>query len=414
MRAALLLLLAALPAVAQEPDGASAAPARWSGPGGCASNSFRSSAVPVLSDVRELWKLELENVDRVEAPPVLWDGRGFALARGRKGRVLVAFDLRSGKELGRKTILAKSQLDKLRGEVALHVWDHMLFVEQENKELKAYKFHGRRFRTAWTMRKITEPFAISVLENEVYLGTEDNYLVRIRPYASTPSWEPYMGGVYSKAARAAVYGPLVFTVAIVPDDNFRNRIVHLYLIGLRRRDGRLLVKKKITSFRAEPVRQRRGSVTVGRNAIHIESPWDLPTKGGNLKSHVIFKCTIKGEDVAFHGPPGIANMRLPPAHLDKGELILIDESGSLKWFHARGDKGRILMDRRKQPELFRSMVPPTILGDIVYFGDFAVDLVTEEILWRLPVEEVMFPAVPADGLVLVVEKGATLRAFVER
>jgi hypothetical protein len=264
------------------------------------------------------------------------------------------------------------------------------------------------------MRKITEPFAISVLENEVYLGTEMNYLVRMRPYANLPSWEPYMGTVYSKAARPAVYGPLVFTVAIAPDENFRNPIVHMYLVGLRRRDGRLLVRKKITSFRQEPVRMRRGSVTVGKHAIHIESPWDLPTRGGNLMTHVVFKCTIRGEDVRIHGQPGIANMRLPPAHLDEGELILLEENGSPKWFYARGDKGHILIDRRKQPELFRSMVSPTILGDIVYFGDFAVDLVTREILWRLPVEEVLFPAVPADGLVLVVEKGATLRAFGER
>ena len=54
-----------------------------------------------------------------------------------------------------------------------------------------------------------------------------------------------------------------------------------------------------------------------------------------------------------------------------------------------------------------------MLGDIVYFGTWAADIETGEILWKLPVQKPRFAAVPADELVLVVD-GTTLRAFRRR
>jgi hypothetical protein len=73
----------------------------------------------------------------------------------------------------------------------------------------------------------------------------------------------------------------------------------------------------------------------------------------------------------------------------------------------------VIAQRSHSPDLFKDLVPPTVLGNIVYFGTWAADIQTNEILWRLPLRTVAFGVVPADRLLLVVE-GDTLHAFKSR
>jgi hypothetical protein len=51
---------------------------------------------------------------------------------------------------------------------------------------------------------------------------------------------------------------------------------------------------------------------------------------------------------------------------------------------------------------------------VAYFGSWAADVETGEILWRLPVRAVAFGAVPADRLVLVIDLKHALRAYRSR
>ena len=54
------------------------------------------------------------------------------------------------------------------------------------------------------------------------------------------------------------------------------------------------------------------------------------------------------------------------------------------------------------------------MGDVVYLGNWAADVMTGEVLWRLPGEDVTFNLVPADGMVLAVFGGTELRAYREK
>ena len=88
-----------------------------------------------------------------------------------------------------------------------------------------------------------------------------------------------------------------------------------------------------------------------------------------------------------------------------------DIARELRWARYRERKFYELTRVSAQPDLFRDRVSPTVLGDIVYFGSWAMDIETKEILWRLPFQDVTYPVVPADGLILVVESGNVLRTF---
>ena len=81
----------------------------------------------------------------------------------------------------------------------------------------------------------------------------------------------------------------------------------------------------------------------------------------------------------------------------------------------RKRRGLVLARKQWTPDLFQDMVAPTVLGDVAYFGTWAADVVTGEVLWRLPIRgRVLFPAVPADKIVVVIDESHTLRAYKER
>ena len=80
---------------AEEPpaelDGMVAPASRWTGRGGNAGGNGKSAAAPIVTEIEQAWELDL---GKVLAPPVLWDGVGFVVAKGPR---LIAFDLRTGK-----------------------------------------------------------------------------------------------------------------------------------------------------------------------------------------------------------------------------------------------------------------------------------------------------------------------------
>ena len=73
----LLALAGVCLAAPEEPDGAIAPAARWTGPHGPGSRSRRSNAIPITRSVSESWSCTLPG--RALAPLVHWDGVGFVL-----------------------------------------------------------------------------------------------------------------------------------------------------------------------------------------------------------------------------------------------------------------------------------------------------------------------------------------------
>ena len=114
--------------------------------------------------------------------------------------------------------------------------------------------------------------------------------------------------------------------------------------------------------------------------------------------------------MTLHDAQGFMDFRVAPA-VYKGGLIAC--AGSDVWHWWLGDRGRVLAQRKLSPDLFERLVPATVIGNVAYFGTWAADVETGEILWRLPLRSVEFGAVPADRLVLIVDD-KTLRAYKSR
>ena len=110
------------------------------------------------------------------------------------------------------------------------------------------------------------------------------------------------------------------------------------------------------------------------------------------------------------GFDGLFAFRVKAAVYDGG-LVSCEREDEWQWW--KGNGGRVIAQRRYSPDLFKDLVPPTVLGNVVYFGTWAADIQTNEILWRLPLRTVAFGVVPADRLLLAVEVD-TLHAFKSR
>jgi hypothetical protein len=398
------MLLLAAGAAAGEPDGAIAAAARWVEPRGCASGSFRSRARPVVTEIEEAWRLEL---GRIAAPPVHWDGTAYVVGYAGGKAVLVALDLDTGRELARAKL--KGYLDGS----GLFVWDNMVLVQPAGDQISGYKlerghlkpvwiFRGRKYGDAWR-----HPRLPVVHDNEVYcfLG---NWLARLRPGSNFPVWirdDADDEMVPDLAGRPAIFGRFVF-VAMMSVSPARPT---LHLSVHRRSDG-----KRVTRFEVCQASQQAQKpslqLTVAGKTIHIGSAWSLRSSGG-LSTHAIVPLRVSDDAVVLDGEVGLGSYEVPPAHHPGGTVVLSEFDNELRWARYRERKFYELTRVSAQPDLFRDRVSPTVLGDIVYFGSWAMDIETKEILWRLPFQNVTYPVVPADGLILVVESGSVLRAF---
>jgi hypothetical protein len=102
-----------------------------------------------------------------------------------------------------------------------------------------------------------------------------------------------------------------------------------------------------------------------------------------------------------------------PAVTPLGVLVLARANVTGWAFLHDENRFRIFATSQDNPDLFQKkrLVAPTVLGDIVYFGSWAADLRSQQILWRLPVGALRFPAVPLDRMVIVIDGANRMRAF---
>ena len=396
---ALLLLVARVGA--GEPDGAIAAAARWTEPRGCASGSFRSRARPVVTEIEEAWRLELA---RIVAPPVHWDGTAYVVGYADRKAVLVALDLDTGRELART---------KLKGyfeRSGLCVWDNMVFVQPAEDQISGYRVAGSRLRPAWIFRgrkargEWQHPRLPVVHDNEIYclLG---NRLARLRPGSNFPVWIAGIDDLDPEVTgRPAIFGRFVFVAAMKVT---RSR-ARLELFIYRRSDGRRVDLIRVCE--AREAGKQALQLTVAGGTVYIGSRWALRSDGGN-STHAMVPLEISDTNVVQNGEIGLWSYEVPPAHHPSGTVVLARFDHELRWARYRERKYFELTRKSAQPDLFKDRVSPTVLGDVVYFGSWAMDIETKEILWRLPFQNVTYPVVAADGLILVVESAKVLRAF---
>lgn len=389
-----VVLLGAL-AHASEPDGAVAAPARWTGPNGPASHSRRSRAMPVTRDVVEAWSVALPG--EPVAPPVTWDGLAYVLCKAARGAVLVGVDIAHGR------LVAKKVLPKT-GAGDIHVWGGVVYVVTSSNQLTGLKRSGKTFVERWKYRhKDFRPSGMVVIENEIFV-VSDGEILRLAPGSGK-----YVVWRQAKQYRGppAVFGECV----LVLGHKRRNQESVPTLYALRRSDGTVASVARVAWYRnASPGPAEQGGLTVGSQYVVVETPRDLALEGVKAR-HAFLPYTRNGRLVSLSNANGFMDFRVQPAAY-KGGLIACAEATEWQWWV--GERGRVLAQRRYSPDLFAQLVPPTVIGDVAYFGTWAADVETGEILWRLPVRAVAFGAVPADRLVLVIDLQNTLRAFKSR
>ncbi|MHC4972140.1 MAG: outer membrane protein assembly factor BamB family protein [Planctomycetota bacterium] len=392
-----LLWVAWLCAIVQasEPDGAVAAPARWTGPNGPASHSRRSRAMPVTRDVVEAWSVALPG--QALAPPVTWDGMAYVLCQARRGAVLVGVDIARGR------LVAKKVLPKAAA-APIHVWGGVVYAVTSPNQLTGLRRSGKTFVEGWKYRhKDFQPSGMVVIENEIFVVSNDE-LLRLAPGS----------GKYVVWRRAKQYRgpPAVFGECVLVLGHKRlNREPVATLYALRRSDGTVASVARVLWYSsASPGITEQGGITVGSQYVVVEAPRDLALEGSRAR-HAFVPYARNGRSVSLSDANAFMDFRIQPAAY-KGGLITCEKATEWQWWV--GKRGRVLAQHKFNPDLFAQLVPPTVMGDVAYFGTWAADVETGEILWRLPVRAVAFGAVPADRLVLVVDLQKTLRAFKSR
>lgn len=407
MRRGLLLLSCALAAAAGEPDAGVAEAARWVEARGCASGSYRSLAAPVVTEVERAWSLE---ADAVGSVPVHWDGRAYVVVR-REGRWrLLGLDLRTGEEL------ASIALKDFVIDSGLFVWDNVALLQPAEDQINGYVLEGRTFRLWWIYRgrrvdgEWLYPSRPVVHDNEVYCFLGDR-LARLRPGAGFPAWVADRTGMQRWHSRPSVSGPYVFVATLgdsARESTRGNSISTLRLEVYRRRDGERVADRPVCQA-AKGEDHPEITVTVAGDLLCIGSSWPLPSTAG-WSSHVMLPTAVAERDLR-EGELALSSYNRLPALSRQGLVVAYGAPGGQEWRLYRDHTFWTLAFEKDQPDLFRDRVPPTVLGDVLYFGSWALDLETREILWRLPFGEVTHPVVPADGLFLVVEEGRRIHAF---
>ncbi|MEE8106013.1 MAG: hypothetical protein V3T86_10810, partial [Planctomycetota bacterium] len=266
----------------------------------------------------------------------------------------------------------------------------------------------RGLRIEGTHRK---PGAWVVHDYELY-AYFGRYLARVKPGTRWPLWHVPLDS--EPQGSPAILGDYVFCcqsggntpVTLVGGGAAIEHIV--FVSALRRSTG-----KQAAGYRCEVYSRENNrtppQLTVTEKHIFIRLPEKVLAAKGS-RSDIGLQLAVSKTGVRISKPLYLWDFDQPPAQHRLGTVAMTGEQGNRKWVVIKEKKIYTYAEEQKQPGLFRDGVRPTVLGDIVYFGSWAVDLGTEEILWRLPVSRVKFPAVPADGLVLVVEHGV-LRAF---
>jgi len=401
MRRWVSLLLFAASAVAGAPDGAVAHPHRWCDPNGTPAGTRRSRCLPLTSDVEEAWDTELPGL--VVSPIVYWEREAFVACEDGDHFVLVALDVFTGE------ITAKKTLPKASPRPLPVVWESSVYVRVSNTEVGEFRRVGRTFNRRWVHEPAENHLSdVIVFENEIY-AVADGSLVRLRPRWRTPVWATGNG---TMRGRPALYGDHVY---VLLDQAERGMAESMHVGVYKRRGGEFVAARNAAWYAREtpPPAHEPGRITVTKDRLILRGPAPLATQRGSA-SHVMID-TKDGIPIysSQQRPPGLMDYPVDPAVTPLGVLVLA-KSEQTGWAYLHDDnRFRVFATNQDNPDLFaaKRLVSPTVLGDIVYFGSWAADLRSQQILWRLPVGSLRFPAVPLDRMVLVIDGKNHMRAF---
>lgn len=384
MRRGLLLLALAGLAAAEEPDGAIAEAGRWPHPRGPASGSGRS--MEPLPQTLGPARWSFQSKTRLLAPPVVWDGVAFVLSGAGAAATLAALDVETGATLATVSVKAPAP--------APAVWNRAVYLVEEGRRLVEYRLKGPRFEQRWKFEVSGASGAPRVHSGEIYWSGAGG-LLRLRAGTRKPAWT--VPGGYR--GEPAVFGAHVYAIRVEGG-------AHLALVAHRRTDGAPVASAPLPDAREGPV---EGTVVVAADAVAVQVPgdgatWSVLTRAE--KDGALTLAPAREEKLAT----------APIAREDR--LIALADGG--RWVVVTPKRVDVFADRTAILNLVDGCAAPTSIGGQVCFGTWACDFRTQDILWHLSeraearafAKGVAYPAVPGDGLVLLVARdGKTLAAF---
>jgi outer membrane protein assembly factor BamB len=393
-----LLALLAAPLAADEPDAAIAPAARWTDVRGTAAGLRRSAARPVVTGVKEAWNVELPGA--ADQPPLLWDGLAYLVCAQGAERTLIAVDIHVGERVASKDLgeFPPTRPIVWNGVVILNRRDHLI----------GYRRSKRTFRQAWKSAtgSYTDPV---VWDGEIYVVQAEK-LEKYRVGRPKPVW---IRG-HSLRGPPAVFGQVVYASGHEDVPGYYP-FIHIY--GFDRRTGNPFTRGRVAQYATEadrlPGPDRTIELTIGEDFAYVRPPRPM----GNAKEPFAYarvEHLRKGETVTF-GRVGLIAADVPPTGVPGGALVRTTEKGVMTWEKRTAEHYHPVANSRRNPDLLARRIPAVSLGDVCYFGSWAADIATGDVLWRLPPEvTVTRPVVPADGLVLVLDGPQVLRAFAPR
>jgi hypothetical protein len=392
VRAALLLLCLAATGLAQEPDAAIAPAGRWPDPRGTPSGSFRSAATPLVNDVVEAWSVELPG--RATHAPLLWDGLAYVVCeRGNEG-TLVAIDIYLGE------IVAKKDLGKGSRPRPV-VWNgNVILTAKEGAMLVALRRNRKSFKQVW--KSVPGDYGEPVVwDGEIHVingGTLEQHRVGVK----RPRWSTGTG----LRGRPAIRGDHVYVCGHKQASGYEP---HVELSIHARKSGQLVSAAKVAWYhdrdQALPGPASTFEITVAGEQVLVQPPRPLAAVSGAC-SHAVLP--LAGTRI---GTVGLRNFDTLPALHKRGVIATSTESGELKWELLADKQVAPIASSKRHPHLLQRRTPVAVLGDVVYFGNWAADVRSGDVLWEIKGLQVDFTAVPADGLVLLVDRGRAVRAY---
>ena len=384
-----MLVLWAATAGADEPDAAVAPAGRWSDPAGTPSGGRRSAARPLLGEIEEAWSVELPGT--VAHAPVLWDGTVYVLCNDDKdARILAAVDLYSGRLLAKKGVPGV-------GPGRAVVWGGIVYFRGGGR-IVSYRRLRNSIKPVWKSRdgEYSDPI---VWDDEIYV-VNHGILERLRRGSKKTVWERRG----SLRGRVALYGDAVYVMGLEGVDR--------YLYVYERRNGAPVARKELAPLPGDAREVRRAAtITVAPKGVYVLAPNGFRAEDGVLSCAEVQRIG-EGETLRL-GSIGLWDFPVAPSVHRKGVIASYVSAGLVKWGRRVKDRIFMMTDKARHPGLFDPHHPATVVGDVVYFGNAAIDIRSDEVLWRLPAEDLTHPPVPADGRVLVVVGGESLRCYQE-
>lgn len=372
-------------AAAQEADPDAPAAREWNQPGGDAGHTGWSPCRPIRAEPSVLWRVDLGG--DLLAGPVTWAGTAYVVTGTSRSRDLYAFRIADGAEVGKRSLGAG-------GQVELAVWQDMVLVAEDGN-LKVHRHQGGRFGTGWSAKAERASGGLPTVRGGLVLGAGYG----CRDATTGRKSDPVVGGYGSPAI-------------VLAGEELRAAVPWFATEDGKDPPGPVLVW-------VAPV--ARMSSSPEKHDVKDAGPLSMRTKGVETGARVCamgdkgwIVCAPAAEGrwncrvLARAGAPvgGVFELSWPPVVVgDRGFGFTPD--GALVSIGSGGRSGAIFEAGKLPADAHPA--PLSAAGDVLYSGNWALDLTLTRRLWGLTDVAPRSALIPAgDELALCVDGSGAL------